>query len=369
MEEVINYVKKYKGEEFIRMDKILKADFNICFLIGARNIGKSLQTMAYILKDCINNNKQFVYIRNTEIELKSSNVITSFFNYIYYACTDFLDDCIIKSDGIYYKNNKRKLCTFLYFSKSKNTKSQGELNDVKWIVYEEFINPDFICKNCINRFADIFKTYQRNNIIKTIFLGNKDDLLENDFLIEFGIDFNLDDTNNQIIINKNRKILGILINYPLRKKELLDVQKQYENIFENTTAEQYTKGLNFLSRCKKDVYSWNYHNINNHYKPLYKLSWHYCTAVVGLWNDKLYVKELFSLDEYKNVPEYALDMISVNSNNHLIKDYSILDVIYNYIKTDGLYYSSVYIKQEFKHIIMSINYEWRNQKIQNEGGL
>lgn len=369
MEKIFNYVKNYKGQDFLDMSLILNTDFNICFVISARNLGKSLRTMTHIIKDCIKNNNEFLYIRNTEIELKTSNAISTFYNYLNFINSDLINYYEIKNNGIYYLKSPKKLGSFIYFSKSKNSKSQGELNNVKWIVYEEFINPDFICANCINRFADIFKTYQRNNEVKTIFLGNKDDLLENDFLIEFGIDFDLNNKNNQIIWNSERKILAILINYPLRRKDIIESQKQYEKIFENTTAEYYSKGLNFKTINKKNIFSWNYHKIYNSYKPLYKIRWSDNMAGVGFWNDKLYIKEITDLNEFKDVIEYSLDLLNINSHNIYIRDYSILDIIYIYMKKDALYYSSTYIRDKFKIIIGYIEYIERNEKIKDSGGL
>lgn len=230
IKELFNYIKNYDGEDFINMDLILKQNFNILFLITPRNCGKSVGTMKYILKDCYTNNNEFLYIRNTEIELKTSNAIGSFYNYFDFIQPGLSKHFNIKRDGVYYDNNK-KMGTFLYFSKSKNSKSQGELNNVKWIIYEEFINPDAIFKNCVNRFADIFKTYQRNNIAKAIFLGNKDDLLENDFLINFGIDFNINKTHNQYIWKSNKKILAILLNKTIKKRHLRSSNAIRINIF------------------------------------------------------------------------------------------------------------------------------------------
>lgn len=366
----LHYIKNFRGKDYISMEYILKQDFNICFVITARNLGKSRGTMTYVLKDCIENNNEFLYIRNTEIELRSSNVITTFYNYLDYVESEIDFNYEVKPNGVYHLHSHKKLGSFLYFSRSKNSKSQGELNNVKWIIYEEFINPDFVCKSCINRFADIFKTYQRNNVIKTVFLGNKDDLLENDFLIEFGIDFDLNNKDNQIIWNEDKKILAILINYPLRKKDVLESQKQYENIFTNTTAEDYTKGLSFKTIKTKNIFSWNYHKIADNFKALYKLRWadNYCC--VGIWNsDKLYVKELVDLEDFKDVVEFTVDINNTNSHNNFLEDYDILDIIYFHMKKDALFYSSMYIRDQFHVILCRIEYVYRNQKIKNEGGL
>lgn len=143
--------------------------FNVLF--GGRGIGKTYGAKSLLIKENIKKGYQFVWLRRYGTELKTAK--SGFFNKVQ---KDFTDIKLNVKGNDCYINDKLAGC-FCALSKSSNNKGNDKLNNVKYIIFDEYCIDNRTgfqryLPNEMQALFDIIETFGRTNDIQVILLSN-----------------------------------------------------------------------------------------------------------------------------------------------------------------------------------------------------
>lgn len=135
------------AKKFYSIDNINKINAEYKLLLGGRNIGKSYAVKHYVLKQCFDNNEEFVYLRRWEIDTLVKNSKRYFTDADIKGITNGEYNGVnIKGGEIFFINTddkgkitKRRLIGYVHALNLAEHYKSGILPKVKYIIFEEFI--------------------------------------------------------------------------------------------------------------------------------------------------------------------------------------------------------------------------------------
>ena len=172
----INYVKESKVKSILDSCDYL-------FLLGERSNGKSYCVKNLIMKDCIKNDRKFIYLRRYDLDIKDNLCSRYFGDVPIETLTDGEYDTIdVYRKDVYlshYDEEKKKIIHLKkigYCIPLSNDERQKSLvyNDVDYIIMEETVSKDgrYLYNEC-DRLQNFVSTIYRNNRKgKVILIGN-----------------------------------------------------------------------------------------------------------------------------------------------------------------------------------------------------
>lgn len=364
--EIKQILENYKKKKaFLDVRDFYKFAHCLIF-ITYKGTGKSWSAM----KSCVEqlkDNKEFAWVRNSDKEIQLSKVGDSFMTIFREVNID--EFYKVKDNGIYQIDPTNKFDKgvlkgiFSNMTKPYNTASQNALTKCNLIVYDEFINPTFHKKNLFSDFMKLAHTLMRKNTAHIVLLGNKHEA-NNDILAELGIEFDWENTEDQIIYRPEQDILALYLD-----KWEIEGMKNSNSLVEklsmySPSMKQFSNG-GITSNNMGDVKNWFIHNIENSFKPIFRFDLsdsRYCVGEIELKANKgvsegeksIYIKLLDFDSEYNNIPCYcylANDKRSDNRYIYDVEDYKTIEFLMNWYSKGKMYFSHAYAKQEFKRLL------------------
>ena len=166
--------------KYYSLDRIKKIDAQFKILLGGRNIGKSYATKHDVVRDCFENNKEFVYLRRWDEDIKTKNAEP------YFADLNVTDITHGKYSAVYIYQSKIYLCNmneqgkpidrFLIgythaLNQSERYKSQI-FPRVYYVIYEEFITDRQYLPNECDKLQNYASTIFRERVGVVYMVGN-----------------------------------------------------------------------------------------------------------------------------------------------------------------------------------------------------
>ena len=166
--------------KYYTLDRIKKIDAQFKILLGGRNIGKSYATKHDVVRDCFENNKEFVYLRRWDEDVKTKNVEP------YFADLNGTEITNGKYSAVYIYQSKIYLCNmddkmkptdkFLIgyahaLNQSERYKSQI-FPRVYYVIYEEFITDRLYLPNECDKLQNYASTIFRERVGVVYMVGN-----------------------------------------------------------------------------------------------------------------------------------------------------------------------------------------------------
>lgn len=163
------------------IDKILKS-CNWLLILGERSNGKSYASKNLIIKKCIDNEEEFIYLRRYDLDCKDSLCVSYFGDVPVETMTDGAYSCIdVYRKGIYLANidnetgkitRGKKIGYCHALSNSEHYKSLA-FPKVNYIIYEEIVSQDGrYLYNEPNKLQHYISTIYRQRQGKVIMIGN-----------------------------------------------------------------------------------------------------------------------------------------------------------------------------------------------------
>ena len=325
-------------------EKVLSYHAMMKYIIGERGCGKSYSLKKYLLNRFKKKNRQFIYLRRYDTELKKSLKDNEFFK-------DIENDTIFKEDSFYVRGDKfymnDKVCGYaIPLSKASIYKSVPFPN-VDIIMYDEFLidNSTYhYLPNEPEKLLDFIETVGRLRDIQVFCLGNNISLV-NPYFDYFNISLPY---NSDIKTFKNGLILINYIKneaYRKIKKEskfgtLIDGTKYGEYAIDNKSLKDNN---NFIK--KKNPKSKFFFNIiiNNH--------------TYGVWMDynsnEMYISKMYNNNHPVTI---AFNYQDHSENTIMIKSKSVFfQNLVNHYKQACLYFDNMQIKSDITGLIHRTN--------------
>lgn len=335
-------------------------------IISYKGTGKSWSAMDSCI-DEIQLGNECAWIRNSQTEIQLSNVEESFDTIL--DIRNIHENYKVREKGIYeidstIKNDKGRLkLMFANMTKPYNSASQNALKKCNLIVYDEFINPTFHKKNLCADFLKLCHTVMRKNEAHVILLGNKHEA-NNDILAELAIEFDWENTQDQIIYRQEDEILALYLDKwevagMKSSNDLIEKWSKYSN-----SMKMFSSG-NISSNNMSSVKNWFIHKIENSFCPLFRFDLsdtRYCIgeidsdenkSVYGV-NNPVYIKQLDFDNEYLELPTYCYLPIDKKPDNKYIYDidnFKTVEFMLNRYSKGELFFSTAYGKEEFKRLL------------------
>lgn len=346
--KILNTIQK--AGKFLDVKKLL-INLWVVFIVSIKGTGKSHSAMVLCI-DYMLKKKNWAWIRNTKEELESSDLIGSFTKLLYNL--GLLDNYIVTPVGVYFKPDKDEdtkllMGKFLYMSRPLNSASQNALQ-CELIVYDEFINPTFHMKNLHTQFCLMCDTLARKKECTVLLLGNKH-ATENDLLNGFGIEFDWENPENQVVINNQSGAMGYWIgDWKIKDMGKAQQQRQKWGAYNASLSSFQHAGV--ATSQNRSVYKWELNDIGKSFTPLYKITLQGAVALFGYYKHAngatyLYVKEQQMASEYPNIPHYCIMPYDKESYNvFLAKDnaLSIAEIYIAYFNAGKMLYDTAFIK-------------------------
>ena len=325
-------------------DKVLSYHAMMNYIIGERGCGKSYGLKKYLLNRFKKKNRQFIYLRRYDTELKKSLKDNEFFK-------DIENDSIFKEDSFYVRGDKfymnDKVCGYaIPLSKASIYKSVPFPN-VDIIMYDEFLidNATYhYLPDEPEKLLDFIETVGRLRDIQVFCLGNNISLV-NPYFDYFNISLPY---NSDIKTFKNGLILINYIKneaYRKVKKEskfgtLIDGTKYGEYAIDNQSLKDNN---NFIK--KKNPKSKFFFNIiiNNH--------------TYGVWMDynsnEMYISKMYNVNHPVTITFNYKDH---TENTIMLKSKSVFfqNLVKHYMNAN-LYFDNLQIKSDITTLIHRTN--------------
>lgn len=370
--------KAIKNKTFIDYEALVKLhytdDVNMIVVISPKGIaGKSTGFQKIIAKwlrqppswsNIKKGDFNAVWIRNTEEELKRSDVAASFTKCLSDENFDLEHDWEVTLKGISKKIDKGskraihlKKVAFADLNIPLKYGSQNALAcDLG--VLDEGINPDFHKPDLTKDLYTLADTYMRKKNGLLVFLANAHESA-NDILIELGISFDWESGKTQIKFDTDTGILSIFIE-SYENKYLAKAKTSFAKIFSNSESVQNFMGGKVANHNARGVVPWKF--VKNNFDSIYKYycnDWEYVVGLVtdGDYKNKIYVKQL-KLHEYPNLVTYCYHIRDKRHWNWLITGKnanlsSVRHLVGNFNR-GNLIFSSDWASNEFINYILPL---------------
>lgn len=266
--------------KYIKPSKFEDQRYPVTFIVGARGVGKTVNSLAENLKRCFNENTQFIYLRRYQTEIDTLglnlNLLSDLIKH------DVTVDIVKDDSGRISKMllvDEKPVCIMLALSVASKYKS-NDYSKVDKIIYDEFIdingrelkNETFLF---INFAMTVFRDFSKYRVL---FLSNATDLYNCYFLdLEIlpksritkfknkGIKVVMYETSAELETEHNRSILA---------KQVALIEGENGSSLSNTFDNQFNDFLGKLNnkceyrqslRLNKHVYGFYYDKQNLRY--------------------------------------------------------------------------------------------------------
>jgi len=358
----------HKLNAFVATGKYMNAyDFinplyTLTYIMDKKGTGKSTAFMNLCIDKMLEGDN-FVWIRNTLNEFQASQVAASFNKE--FTERGIIDRYIATEKGVWEIvkiNEKREqrllVAMFGYASNFLANSSQNSLKKVKWIVWDEFINPDFNKPNLFVLAMKAFDTYKRKNIAHVFLLGNKH-TTSNDMLEGSGVEFDWDSNENQVYFDKDSSTQAFYIGqHDVKENEAAVAQINKWGKYNSATRAFYEGHASAIPN--RNVVNWERNSIEDIFTPLWKFTIDEQDFCLGkLKNGCFYVKSIFNSNEFSDVKGwycfYPQDKTDYNVYLHPRKDTSHIKVLISAYSNGILYYDWYNTQDVVKRILFFIN--------------
>ena len=165
--------------KYYSLDRIKKVQAHYKMLLGGRNIGKSYATKHDVAQNCFDNNKQFIYLRRWDEDIRVKNAI-NYFNDLDVSkiTTGQYNEVEILQSKIYFsyrengKVTRRHHIGFVHsLNQAERYKSQI-FPRVQYIIYEEFITDARYLPNEPEQLLEYVSTIFRERTGVVYMVGN-----------------------------------------------------------------------------------------------------------------------------------------------------------------------------------------------------
>lgn len=325
-------------------NKVLSYHAMLNFIIGERGVGKSYGMKKYVLNRFKKKNKQFIYLRRYDTELKKSLKDDEFFK-------DISLDPLFKEDEFHVRGDKfymnDMLCGYaIPLSKASIYKSVP-FPDVDTIIYDEFLidnNTYHYIPNEPEKLLDFIETVGRLRDIQVFCLGNSISIINPYFdYFNISLPYNTDiKTFKQglILINYTKNEAYRKVKKDSKFGSLIDGTKYGEYAIENKFVKN---NKNFIK--KKNPKSKFFFNIiiNNH--------------TYGVWMDynsnNMFISKQCNINHPVTI---AFNYQDHSENTIMIKSKSVFfQNLVNHYKQACLYFDNIQIKSDITGLIHRTN--------------
>lgn len=316
-------------------------------MIGERGVGKTFNTVEYLVRRCIKSDfqEQFIYLRRYKSDLKKST--PTFFDALVNA-GKFPDHKFeVKGNCFYIDGTLAGYA--LQLSTAQDLKS-ANFDKVKYICFDEFIIDEGVKKyylsNEVEVFLNFLETVGRMRNIKVFLLGNAGNLITNPYFLYFGLSI---PTQSDIRTFKD----GLILLQYMKNEE-------YRQEKSKTLLGRLVKGTNYekYAILNQDT------KINNNFiekkkgTAKFNFAIKYNGAIFGVWFDYSEGKIYVSSDYYPtNYSTFALTTKDHNENTMLMKSinkYSCWKKFIENYEVGNVRFESQEIKAIFTEIINKI---------------
>lgn len=325
-------------------NKVLSYHAMLNFIIGERGVGKSYGIKKYVLNRFKKKNKQFIYLRRYDTELRKSLKDNEFFK-------DICLDEVFKNDTFYVRGDKfymnDQVCGYaIPLSKASIYKSVPFPN-VDTIIYDEFLidnNTYHYIPDEPEKTLDFIETVGRLRDIQVFLLGNSISQV-NPYFDYFNISLPY---NSDIKTFKNGLIL---INY-IKNEAYRKIKKEskFGTLIEGTKYGEYAIENKFV----KDN--------NNFIKKKNPKSKFFFNIIInkhtyGVWMDynsnDMFISKMCN---YNHPVTLAFNYNDHSENTIMLKSKSVFfQNLVNHYKSGCLYFDNVQIKSDVTSLIHKTN--------------
>lgn len=166
--------------EYYDISNMLKTEAQYMMLLGQRSNGKSYQAKITVLKNAINNNRKFIYLRRWQADIKVKAVETYFADMNikkltkgeYTGITAWGNSLYLsKVDEKGHTTKGKEIGKYCALNEYERYKSWAFL-DYDYILYEEFITDKVYLPDEPRLLQQFVSTVARNNLLHVILIGN-----------------------------------------------------------------------------------------------------------------------------------------------------------------------------------------------------
>lgn len=227
---------------YYNYDKLFSYNALINFVVAERGVGKTYGAIKTAIRDFLKNNRTFVYMRRTQVELSSA--LPHLFDAI--SANNEFPDHNFHVDGTTLYIDDQIIGYGIALSTAKNLKSNTFTNTFT-LIFDEFIiegSSGLYLRQEVNAFFNVVETVMRTRDFRALLLGNAVSV-SNPYFDEFKIEMPY---NSEFKLYKNGLIL---VNYA-KNEEYRHYKKltRFGRLIEGTAYGNYAINNEFLSDDK-----------------------------------------------------------------------------------------------------------------------
>lgn len=172
-----------KNNMYLQMDNLLDSHTRWLMIVGARGVGKTINSLAWAIKKAFDSDQQFIYVRRYEVEIKKLRIDTKLISNLTgldVYLDKVKDDSSNSATTMIVAKNKNDVVKPVAFFVPLSTYSKYKSLDfstVFLVIYDEFIDPTGReLPNEVDKFLEFLKTVFRDDYkTKVVFLANATD--------------------------------------------------------------------------------------------------------------------------------------------------------------------------------------------------
>ena len=321
--------------------KILSYNAFFNFLIGERGVGKTYGATKFVVKQAINKNSEFVYIRRYKSDLKKS--VPKLFDELI-KNEEFPDNTLTTKGNKFYVDDE--IVGYAIALSEANSYKSTNFSKVKYIIYDEFIienSSQHYINNEVEVFLSMIETIARMRRVNVFLLGNNVSMINPYFLF-----FNITQPYNSDI--KTYKD-GLILVQVMKNEEYRQAKREsdFGKIVEGTDYSNYAienqprfDNKDFIEKKSKNARC--------------TFSFKYKDNIYGVWFDYSVGKIFVSTDASTNICfSCTLEDHSPNTMFYSVaKDYNSWRMFIKNYKLGNVYFENIKIKNICQDLIKNL---------------
>lgn len=329
-----------KNLSYYEYHKILSYNALLNILIGERGVGKTYGATKFVIKQFLNKNEEFAYIRRYKPELQKA--VPNFFDAIN-SNNEFENRLYTKGNKFYCDDNVFGYAMTL--ATAQDLKSVN-FSKVKTIIFDEFIIEEgqkkYYLKNEVFVFLNLIETISRLRDVRVFMLANSASSTNPYFLY---FDLTLPYNNDIKLFKEGTILLQYMKNEKYRETKK---QTRFGKLIAGTSFEDYAVENKFLNDNK---------NFIERKTGLAKFSFAfiYNNETFGVWTDFKEGKMFVSNDYYKDSPFMFATTLKDHTPNTMFlssaKKYSMWKSFINNYNLGNIRFENMKIKNIVTELI------------------
>ena len=321
--------------------KILSYNAFFNFLVGERGVGKTYGATKFVVKQAINKNSEFVYIRRYKSDLKKS--VPKLFDELI-KNEEFPDNTLSTKGNKFYIDDE--ICGYAIALSEANSYKSTNFSKVRYIIFDEFIienSSQHYINNEVEVFLSIIETIARMRRVNVFLLGNNVSMINPYFLF-----FNISQPYNSDI--KTYKD-GLILVQVMKNEEYRQAKREsdFGKIVEGTDYSNYAienqprfDNKDFIEKKSKNSRC--------------TFSFKYKDNIYGVWFDYILGKIFVSNDANTDICfSCTLEDHSPNTMFYSVaKDYHAWRTFIKNYKLGNVYFENVKIKNICQDLIKNL---------------